>query len=76
MTNETTPSQAYLEADKKHNELIHQAWLEYIAIREAWNKWAPEDHLKHNELVRKAADKMKGAKAARTRALNKILKAG
>jgi hypothetical protein len=76
MTNETTPSQAYLEADKKHNELIHQAWLAYNATREAWNTCSPEDHLKHNELVTKAAYKMFAAKAARTRALNKILKAG
>ena len=76
MTNEITSSQAYLEADKKHNELCHQAWLEYIAIREAWNICSPEDNAKHQQLVTKAADKMKAAKSARTRALNKILKAG
>ena len=80
MTNETTSSQAYLEADKKHNELCHQAWLEYAATREAWNtawiKGIPEEKQKMQLLLDKAANKMKAAKAARTKALNKILKDG
>jgi hypothetical protein len=72
----TDNTQAYIEADQKHKALTHQACMEYIAAREAWNKCAPEDNAKHIELCNKAANKMKAAKAAHTKALNKILKAG
>lgn len=80
MKNEITTSQAYLEADKMHNDLIHQAGLEYWSAREAWNtawyKGNDEEKQKMQLLLDKACNKMKAAKAARTKALNKILKAG
>jgi hypothetical protein len=79
MKNDNT--QAYIEADKKHQAIIHQAWLEYAAVRDQMNKAcaagqyeSQKDFFK--EICNKAANKMKAAKAARSKELNKILKAG